>query len=199
MQLYTCHLRFFSAPSFNPGVGPGGRFHWFPDPPATRISVMYAGETQDCALFETVFHNVPVRARATGFKMLLGKHLYERDVTELAVTASSGLSLVQLHDPGLSALGLRPGQLTDTTSFHYPRTTRWAQACHEQLDWAQGLIWMSARLNTNWAVILFGDRIAPGDLAASGPPFALDDEAGFAYVRDLGGSARIDVTRPSWL
>ena len=147
------------------------------------------------ALSSRPFFNVPLTEPPS--RVLLGRRLIGKCVSQLQVSGATDLKLVQLLDPGLLRLSLRPAQITATNTSHYPRTRRWAEEIHRQIGWAQGLIWMSARMNCDRAVILFGDRVDPSALTVTGPPVDLDDSAGVIYVRDIGAKAGIRVTWPS--
>ena len=174
---------------FNPGFG-GGRFHSFDagHPPAP-VSTWYAGEDEAVCLAESVFHDVVLGSGA----FLAGRHLVGRRLSRLSLDYSRSLRLVQLHDPGLAKLGLRPRNLTDTTSYHYPRTVSWARAIHDQIAWAQGLVWHSSKYNTRRSLVLFGDR-SVGAMTAE-PPLALDRGLGLALVHQVAHELGILVGR----
>jgi RES domain len=191
--LYRCHSNGLDANAFNPKHGSGGRFHWFNDPSGVRVPVLYAAESRGCAIYETIFHDVPISGTR---KFLRGSRLIGQQLSELALAPTTTVNLVELHDPGLLRLGLRPRQLTATNAAHYERTVAWAQALHHQLPWAQGLLWMSARLNTAKCLMLYGDRIESTRLTVVGTPMPLDDATGSSFVQDLGRQAGIDVSRP---
>ncbi|MGH3868662.1 MAG: RES family NAD+ phosphorylase [Pseudonocardiaceae bacterium] len=192
--LYRCHSKDLDANTFNPKYGSGGRFHWFDDLSGVRIPVLYAAESRRCAIYETIFHDIPIRGTR---KFLRGSRLIGQQLSELVLAQNTIVNLVELHDPGLLRLGLRPSQLTATNANHYGRTVAWAQALHQQLPWAQGLLWMSARLNTVKCLMLYGDRIESTGLRVVGTSMPLDGATGSRYVQDLGRQAGIDVSR-SW-
>lgn len=191
--LYRCHGAGRGADDFNPGVGAGARFNWFTNTHGDIVPVLYAGASKDCALLESIFHDVPLRGAR---RFLPGRRLIDKCVSELRLVPTAKLRLVELHDPGLLRLQLRPHELTATNSKHYPRTRVWAQELHRQLPWAHGLVWMSARFNVERALVLFGDRVDSAWLATGGLPIRLDDAAGIHYVRSLGRRAGIDVSWP---
>jgi len=192
--LYRCHHRRLRGNSFNPSYGTGGRFHWFDDGYGTRVPVLYAAESEICAIMETIFHDVPL----TGPRRFVpASHLRDKRMSQIVIDPGAPLRLVEVHDPGLTKLGLRPTQLTSTTAYHYPRTLEWARAMYEQLSWAQGLLWVSARLNTDKCLVLYGDRVVSACVSIVGMPQALDDATGSARVRDLGRLAGIDVATPA--
>ncbi|MXG88416.1 RES family NAD+ phosphorylase [Nocardioides flavescens] len=192
--LYRTHSRLVPALGFNDRYGAGGRFHFFDNDRGATVGVLYAGETPACAIFESVFHDVPVTPSKKRFR---GSRLIGRDLSMLTTAAALDLVLVEFHDPGLQALGLRPERITATTSRHYWRTVAWAKAVHAQVDWAQGLVWMSARSNTAKSYVLFEDRLAASPFADSDRLHKLDQLDGWTLVRDLGAAANIVVSCPS--
>ena len=74
------------------------------------------------------------------------------------------LLLANLREPDLNRLGLTRAQLIDTLSDQYARTARWAEAFHRAGPQIAGLVWTSRRCDPQSAYLLFGDRVAPGDL-----------------------------------
>jgi hypothetical protein len=193
-RVFRCHPAGIDACSFNPGPGGAGRFHWFQDAAGISVPILYAAETVDAALAETIFRDVPV----TGRKFVPAHRLVGRSLTELVVDPlRPPLQLVELHDPGLFRLNVRPRQLTATTSFHYTRTAAWACAIHRQVAWAQGLVWMSGRLNTSRCLVLFGDRTSPASLRQVSPPLPLYEGDGARALIDLGRRLGITVAHPT--
>jgi RES domain-containing protein len=178
--------------AFNPHAGNGGRFHWFYDRTGTKVPILYAASNYAGAIAETVFHDIPL----TGRRTLLRRRYRGRTITKLRLDPSAILDLVQFHDPGLLRLRVRPRQLTETTSYHYERTARWAQAVYDQLEHAQGIVWRSGRFNTARAVVLFGNRVPPTALQVvpdSVEP--IDSGAGLRRLLALARSVNITVAR----
>jgi hypothetical protein len=192
-HLFRCHPGRLRRNQFNPGYGGGGRFHFF-ESGGKKVPVLYAGDTTECALFESVFHHLDP---SLAHQILVGNRIVDWVLSELTLSQSLNLALVQLHDPGLARLGVAPRQLTATLAAHYDRTVLWAAAVHDQLDWAQGLLWMSARLNTSKAVMLFGDRVSPRSLASVGRRRRIDNGAGWRLLERTGDSAGIVVAQPA--
>lgn len=138
--------------TFNPGYGGPHRFSFFGDPP---VPVLYAAQTETAAVCESLLHDVPL----TGGR-LLPEH-YERSVAA-ALEPTRELRLAAFHGTGLRRLGIEPMQLTSSPARTYRATVAWAQAAHRAgLD---GVVWMSARLNTDRAYVFFGDRVQESDL-----------------------------------
>lgn len=63
--LYRVHQDIYQPDQFNPGVHGNARFSPIQDDQGRAIPTLYGGTTVDCALMETVFHDVPHTA---GFK-----------------------------------------------------------------------------------------------------------------------------------
>ncbi|WP_194164909.1 RES family NAD+ phosphorylase [Pseudactinotalea sp. HY160] len=138
--------------AFNPTGEPRGRFSFFGDPP---VPVLYAAQTEIAAVCESLLHDLPVR----GGRLL--PEQYERAVAG-ALEVGRPLRLAKFHGTGLRRLGLRPEQLTTESAYRYDLTVPWAQAAHG--GGFDGIVWMSARCNSDRAYVLFGDRVPRQDL-----------------------------------
>jgi hypothetical protein len=118
------------------------------------IPTLYAGTTLDCALMETVFHDVPF---AAGPKLhSKAKHVVGRSRSTLRL--NSDLALIDLSTISLHKLGIARSELIDTDASLYPETRSWAAALYQQNTNAQGLKWTSRQDDTATALILFRDR-----------------------------------------
>lgn len=138
--------------TFNPGYGGPHRFSYFGDPP---VPVLYAAESDAAAICESLLHDVPL----SGGRLM--PEQYERSVAG-ALEAARDLRLADFHGAGLRRLGVEANQLTASPARTYRATVAWAEAAHAAgLD---GAVWMSARLNTDRAYVLFGDRVDDSDL-----------------------------------
>lgn len=156
-----------TATQFNAGHGSGGRWSFFGHPP---VPVLYAADTELAAVAETILHDVPVHGGRVARMSWEG-----RVISRLRTTRQ--LKLARLHGLGLRAVGVHACQLTDTPAAEYPTTRVWAEALHALAAQFDGLSWMSRQCNSDRAVVLFGDRVAPGDL---------DQDAGHARFFSLG-------------
>ncbi|MEV6829278.1 RES family NAD+ phosphorylase [Amycolatopsis sp. NPDC051102] len=192
-SMVRCHNSKYGGNKFNPGSGEGGRFNWFNDENGCRVPVLYAADCYAGAIAETVLRNVPL----TGRRTLLRKYYLGRCVTKLKLDSSVVLRLAEFHDPGLLRLGLRPRQLTEAISCHYGRTVKWAEAVHQQVREAQGLVWMSGRFNTARALVLFGDRVDSANLhVVPGSVEAVDSGPGLQRLIKLTMEADITIVKP---
>lgn len=140
------------AVEFNPGMGGPTRFAFFGDP---KVPVLYAAQTPEAAVCETLLHDIPIEG---GY---LRPRAYQ-DKVGAKLTTTRRLKLASFHGDGLRTLKTRATQLTDTNASEYPQTVKWAEAAHAA--GFDGIVWMSARRNTDRAYVLFGDRVAAGDL-----------------------------------
>ena len=188
--VFRVHRSIYKADQYNDSRKGDARFSPLID--ATRnevIPTLYAGTTFDCALMETVFHDVPYQA---GLKTLSkAKHI--EGVLCTAISLTDDLYLVDLSSVALHKLGVAPSDLTQTEAAHYPASREWALALYEQNPTAQGLIWTSRRDDHAQAVLLFGDRVGSGlfHVAEAAFPLLLPD--GSAGMEGLNLAARLEV------
>jgi len=173
--VHRVHLRRYlpagAAVVFN-GSGKGwARFSPLRDAKGKVVAVLYAGTTYECALMETVFHDVP-----------LGSDGYTFDRTKLEDQVHSRieilepLRLVDLTSVGLRLFKLRPRDVTETDAADYGVTQQWASALYEANPTVQGLYWTSRQDNRAQAMMLFEGRLAGvKSIRAVGTPEALVD------------------------
>lgn len=174
--LARVHDRRFGPASVNPGGG-RGRFHPFTREDGAPVPTLYAADSVDGALSETAFRAVPVRGPA---RRLAAARLGPLRLSVLV--PGRDLRLAALHGHGLRRLGLTRRELIDTEASAYERTVPWAAALHAAPIGLDGLEWVSRQHDTSRAVLLFGDRIAPGVLSVRSGPIALDRGPGWDLV-----------------
>lgn len=187
--LFRVHPRLLGPTELNPGYGAGARFHFIRNAAGEKVPSLYAAESEDAAVAETLFHDVPVRPanlRVVSFSRRI------RDRALSALRTLREIQLIQLHDLGLERLGLLAAEITDTDPSEYPGTRRWAQALHRGSS-AAGLVWMARRFNSKRAYSFFGDRVAATDFTAVGRPLALWRGRGLNLVYELAETADITV------
>jgi RES domain len=135
-----------TATDFNPGFGSGTRFGFFGNP---VVPIMYAADTEDAAIAETLLHAIPVEGGVLPYDQYATKVLVRLEVTR-------PLRVGVLHGSGLRRLKVTAGDLTAGPASSYSGTVRWAEAAHGAgLD---GLVWMSRMCNDTKAYVFFGDR-----------------------------------------
>ncbi|WGW12945.1 RES family NAD+ phosphorylase [Saxibacter everestensis] len=174
------------ALSFNPGYGSVTRFGFFGQP---RVPILYAADSLEAAVCETLLHDVPVE----------GGQLLTTNVDRSAaagIRPTRNLRLAKFHGTGLRRLKVTQAQLTDTPPTKYDRTVRWAEAAYSA--GFDGISWMSAKCNTDRAFVLFGgDRVATEDLR-------IDREHGHIFLAgadrewliEFCATLHIDVSAP---
>jgi hypothetical protein len=112
---------------------------------------------------ETVFHDVPF---AAGLKTFDKQKFIDQVYSQ--VTPTRDLNLVNLSTTALRKLGVRRNELIDTEKDKYPATRKWAEAIHAACPDAEGLCWVSRQDDRALAIVLFGSRLAAGDLLPTG-------------------------------
>ena len=130
------------------------RFAPIRDAAGRVVPYLYGGSSLECAIFETVFHNVPVDAP--------DKFVDLDDFADRAhgqVVSRRDLQLVNLTTDGLHRLKVPKTELVASAPIDYLHTARWAQALHWQYPQVDGLLWMSRQRDRDQALVLFGDRI----------------------------------------
>lgn len=185
--LHRIHDEKYAADQFNPGQRGNARFSPIQDAKGEPVPTLYAGVTKDCAMMETIFHDVSF---APGLKTYDKSKLENQVHSTLEVIES--LELVDLASVALRKLGITRKQLIDTEKDQYPITRKWAEKLYEQCPTVQGLAWISRQDDTARAMVLFGDRITPQSLAQAGESLSLiNDAATYDDVLEL--AERLDV------
>ncbi|SPM32956.1 hypothetical protein MRAB57_759, partial [Mycobacterium rhizamassiliense] len=137
-----------TATDFNPGHGGRTRFGFFGKP---VVPVMYAAESEDAAIAETLLHDIPATGGVLPYDQYATKVLIRLEVTRQ-------LRVGVLHGTGLRRLKATAAELTAGPASGYASTVGWAAAAHDAgLD---GLVWMSRQCNDTKAYVFFGDRCA---------------------------------------
>lgn len=162
LEIHRVHSDAYQAEQFNPGVG-NARFSPISDTNGISIPTLYGGASFACAARESFFHDVPYVA---GLKTVEKNRLDHR--TYSVIVLSVDLKLVDLSTIPLRKLGIERKDLIDTEKDRYPDTRLWAEAIHAQHPDVHGLYWVSRQDDTSRALMLFGDRINPANLAQSG-------------------------------
>ena len=157
--IHTLHSADFEPDSFNPGVDAAGvlhkptRFAPLRNTRGRMVPYLYGGSSLDCAIFETVFHAVPIDA-ADKFVDL--DNFAQRAHGQVLPTRH--LQLVKLTSDGLHRLKVPKAELITSPAADYLETAKWAQALHHQHRQVDGVMWMSRQRDRDHAVLLFGDR-----------------------------------------
>lgn len=180
-ELHQLYDSAYAAGRFHPGTGPvshGGlakptRFAPIRDRKGKLVPYLYAGESLQCAIFETIFHDVDFTAAAPVVPLSdFGSRAHARLVPQ------RDLRLVRLHGRALLQLKVTRLLLIESPPRCYPATAAWAQALHRQYDGIDGLVWKSRKLDDQDSYLLFGDRVKAAALAATAMSAALNLDPG---------------------
>lgn len=156
--IHRIHDRRFAGDSFNPGIG-ASRFAPF-EIGGSRVPTSYAATSLECAIFESIFHDIDPAGR---FKSVRWSALEALDYSVLRVNRD--VKLAKLFTPDLTRWKISRTQLIDTPRSHYASTRLWSPAIHEAPQKPQGMIWVSRAYDEEKAMILFGTRTGPGCLS----------------------------------
>ena len=185
--IHRIHLKIYSGNEFNPGLKGNARFSPIKASGGASIPTLYGGTTFDCAAMETIFHDIPFSAGLKTFdKWKLTDQVYSQ------LTLKRDLKLADLSATALRKLGVQRNELIDTEKDKYPDTRKWAEAIHAVCPDAEGLLWVSRQDDRAFAVVLFGDRVAPADLLPTGGPYSVSADVTI-YTDVLALAERIGV------
>lgn len=140
---------------------------------------------------ESLLHDIPIGRRRA---YLTAGQFQGRLVS--SVRPERALRLVRLDHDGLRALGRSPNEVTETEADQYVRTGVVAQQIYDDTD-VDGLAWVSRRRNIDYAVMLFGDRVAGGDLRVEATVHDLDTVDGWTWLSDYATSLGIGLAPPA--
>jgi hypothetical protein len=157
-DLHRIHNCSFAGNSFNPCQGRPSRFAPLRRSDGRCIPTMYAATNLECAVHETVFHEIQhdAKTKSIGY--------YEIENLDYSIIQPRrDLVLASLFEPDLNRWKLTRRQLIDTFAADYEATAKWAIALHENFSDIDGLVWTSRRCDPERAFLLFGDRL-PVDL-----------------------------------
>lgn len=158
-------------------------------PDQTVVPVLYAATTLDGAIAETIFHDTEDDPNHRG--AVLRSSFYNKRASVLSTQRD--LTLVDLTDAALPALGLTRAALIATMPDAYPSTRLWGQYAHDQFANADGIQWTSRRDTArSTAVMLFGDGVNRRALA-TGRPAPLYDGAGLEAVLVVATAMNVTV------
>lgn len=189
LAIHRVHQDAYGPVQFNPGLTGNARFSPIARPDGTPIPTLYGGASFACAAMETVFHDVPF---VPGFKAYDKGKLAGQVHSQFS--AAHALLLADLGSKALRKLGVERKQLIDTEKDQYPVTRQWAAAIHAGFPQVQGLCWISRQDDGARAVVLFGDRIAPGSLQPGAPSRSLvDDTAAYGELLALAEQIGVDI------
>ena len=110
LEFHRVHGLAFGGDEFNTSTKGNARFSPITDDAGVLIPTLYAGTTFDCALMETIFHDVPFKSGFKPFSKLKMDGKVHSVVLPTADLWLIGLSTIALHK-----LGVKRTELIDTT------------------------------------------------------------------------------------
>lgn len=173
--LHRVHLARLAGGDFNPCLGAQTRFAPIVDRQGVCVPSLYAGQTLESAIFETVFHDVPMVLAAVDGE---GRAVDEGGAVRafLSVPLSSvmvrahsvlevrrPLRMAALRGPDLLRWGVRREEVVLAPAAHYAETALWARKIHHDFPAVDGLVWTSNQCDPASAYVFFGDRVSSGE------------------------------------
>lgn len=156
--LHRIHNTALEPATFNPCLGRPSRFAPLRTADGTCIPTLYAATSYECAVHETVFHEVEHDAPR---KIVRFDAIADIDYSIIAPTRD--LMIAALFEPDLNRWGLTRRDLIDTYASAYAATARWAVAIHDADPAIDGMVWTSRRCDPEQGFVFFGDRVRPED------------------------------------
>ena len=183
------HDRRYGASGFNPCKGAPTRFAPIHDAEGNCVPSLYAADTLEAAIYETIFHDVPVQANpGTVPKTLVQSRAHSR------LEVLRDLRLASLRGPDLRRWRVDRNSLIATSPALYPETARWACAIHCRFPEIEGLAWTSNRCDPDTAYLFFGDRVASADFRIARTRDGQNDATFLSDVRGAGHRSGIVIT-----
>jgi hypothetical protein len=186
MSLHHVHPSIFPANSFNPGGC--GRFHPFNDTAGNPVPCLYAADSIAGSYTETVFRSIGQQP----CRQVPARRI--RQFSHALLAAGKALQLAHLSGDALGRLRLTRAMLLEPGPAFYADTVRWAQAIHAAYPDLHGLAWVSRQHDATTCFMLFGDRVAAGDLQVI-KTINLADAAGAALTDRVAMRLGIVVVR----
>lgn len=153
------------------------------------VPSLYAGDTLESAIHETIFHDVPVTAkRKTVPKTLVQSRAHGR------LKVLRRVRLASLRGPDLQRWRISRTSLLATSPKLYVHTAAWARAIHHQFSNVEGLIWTSNQCDPDTAYLFFGDRINSADFQIMHTRDGRFDATFLSDVREAGRRSGIGIT-----
>ncbi|MGZ3145021.1 RES family NAD+ phosphorylase [Lentzea chajnantorensis] len=166
----------------------GGRFDATAACGYRTLCLSAAPETTVAERFLREFALTPGTERVLPRAALAGQVLTE-------VRTSRDLALVRLYSAHDLAEVHQDSRLVTGPPEHFPFTREWATWLHDQVPWADGILWQSIADMPRDTLVLFDDRCAAP--VPTGVRHVLDDDAELPWLRDLLSPYRVQVEEPA--
>ena len=186
--IHRIHKREYQGNHFNPCKGGKTRFAPLYDQNQNCIPTLYAADTVEAAIFETILHDVPLESDFKTIPLNI-RQLYQH--TELLLCRS--LKVASMRAPDLMKWEVRSTFLIGCAARYYGYTVQWAESIHRQFQELDGLLWTSNLCDPDTALLLFGDRVASSELRVERIRGGTDDSF-ISEVRSAAQRANIVIT-----
>ena len=187
-RLHRIHNRQRRASTFNPCQGDPTRFAPITDEDGQCVPSLYAGSTFDSVAYETLFHDIPVRAKVRTFpEGVLSDRAHTRLDTDRDIT------LAALRAPELARWNISRTALIASSPKLYKETAAWAKAIHDQFPDVDGLVWTSNRCDPEDAYLFFGDRVRDVDFRVVSTRDCRSDSSFLTDVRQAASRSGISI------
>lgn len=189
-DLHRIHSGRFGSIEFNATDLGDARFSPIRTPDGAIIPTLYAAETFECAVSETILRCPDLEPidPETGARVSIAIRPHKwRASVHSTLQANRDLHLVDLTAQGQRRLGIDRNALLAGPTATYPTTRAWAEAIHRDCPDAHGLYYTSHQFGPKFAIMLFGDRV-PDALRETSPRRSVADPDCDREIRALAQS-----------
>lgn len=187
--LHRVHPSKYKGNQFNPVKTANTRFSTILDERDDVIPVLYAAESLEGALMETVFHDVPY---VPGLKVVAKENLQNHHHTELRVEEE--IKVVELTTITLRKLGVTPAKLLTSESIEYPFSRKFAEEIYKLNPESQGMRWVSRQHNEEKVYVFFEPRLNKSSISIHIAPLDIvEDDDTYEKVLDLADILDVNI------
>lgn len=193
-ELHRLHPSDYGSTEFNPSAGGNARFSPIRDHAGGIIPTIYAGQSFECATCEIILRcpDTPRTVPPVEQEVSPAQFAHYMHST---LTLTEDLALVDLRAQGQRRIGVNDNALLAGPRSTYPMTRAWAERIHQSCPDARGIYYSSYQWGPEFALVLFGDRVADTALA-EGSSRRVAAQACHDAIYDLGqelGIQYIDI------
>ncbi len=185
--IFRCHQKRFTGTDFNPSRKSDGRFTPLFSLDGKVVPTLYAAESFDAALYETIF-----RQELSPATILPISTVSEFCVSQITVCRE--LLLVKLFTPELRRWNIDESELLSPRADSYDACRVLAASIWRDNPRACGMVWRSRQDSESNSYLLFGDRCKGTDLAIQETRSANTDTEYLNHIAEAALRAGIKVT-----
>lgn len=189
--LHRIHPIKFDANQFNDTNLGSARFSPIKDLTGSIIPTIYAAETFECALCETVLRSPDGAVMQTNGKRQRVSPQKWKEYAYSTVKLETDINLLDISTQGQRHLGLDHSVLTSGPTSTYPKTRSWAEAFYRTFRDIDGIFYHSHQWSPEYACILFGSR-ASGKVEETGKTVSLTDSQLHKQIFEIADRIHID-------